>query len=76
MSAPLADVVASRRRTIPDARLRLLPRRLHRLGERPLYELFREIISGGDPVDRLECDRREFMPDTVIAAAFLRALIA
>ncbi|MGP8193383.1 MAG: hypothetical protein ACLQLT_12270 [Methylovirgula sp.] len=42
------------RRTVPDARLRLLARRLHRLGERPLYEYLRELSNGADLLERLE----------------------
>jgi hypothetical protein len=41
-----------------DARLRLLARRLHRLGERPVYEFIREILAGADPVERLEAYAR------------------
>ena len=41
-------------RAIPDVRLRHLAQRLHDLGPRPLCELLREIISGADPVHRLE----------------------
>ena len=43
---------------IPDASLRLLVRRLHRLGERPVYEFIREILAGVDPVERLEAYAR------------------
>lgn len=41
-------------RRIPDARLRHLARRLHALGERPLYELLRELAAGADLIERLE----------------------
>jgi hypothetical protein len=33
---------------IPDARLRYLAGRIHALGERPLYELLRELDAGAD----------------------------
>jgi hypothetical protein len=39
---------------IDSARLRYLARRLHALGERPLYELMRKLVAGADPVARLE----------------------
>jgi hypothetical protein len=42
------------RATVPDARLRRLARHLHLLGERPLYELLREVLAGRDPVASLE----------------------
>ena len=41
-------IAAACRRTIPDIRLRLLASRVHALGERPLYELFRELDGGAD----------------------------
>ena len=37
-----------------DARLRRLVAHLHSLGPRPVYEFVREIINGGDVIDRLE----------------------
>jgi hypothetical protein len=39
---------------ISEARLRLLARRIHRLGERPLFELFRELDDGTDLSSTLE----------------------
>lgn len=39
---------------LPDARLRLLAARVHALGERPLFELFRELADGADLPSRLE----------------------
>jgi hypothetical protein len=36
------------------ARLKYLARRLHSLGERAVFEYVREIVSGRDPVGRLE----------------------
>ena len=39
---------------IPDVRLRHLVGRVHDLGPRPLYELFRELIAGADPLPRIE----------------------
>ena len=41
-------------RTVPDARLRQLARRVHALGERPLYELLRELFAGRDLIERFE----------------------
>jgi hypothetical protein len=35
-------------------RLRYLVGKIHRLGPRPIYELFRELASGGDLQDVLE----------------------
>ena len=43
---------------IPDARLRLLTDRLHRLGPRPLYEFLRELRDGADLLPRLEAYAR------------------
>ncbi|MGO9430917.1 hypothetical protein [Rhodoblastus sp.] len=40
--------------SIEPTRLRHLARRLHALGERPLYELMRELVAGADPVARIE----------------------
>ena len=45
MSAPLR---------IPEVRLRHLARQVHALGPRPLYELFRELVAGADPQDRIQ----------------------
>jgi hypothetical protein len=42
------------RPNIPDEHLRRLARQVHSLGERPLYELFREIIAGKSIADALE----------------------
>jgi hypothetical protein len=41
-----------------DLRLRRLASALHRLGERPLYELLREVESGADLRERLEAYAR------------------
>lgn len=38
----------------PDIRLQQLARRVHELGPRPLYELFRELVAGADPTSRIE----------------------
>jgi hypothetical protein len=46
--------ISQRKSGIAPARLRHLARRLHALGERPLYELMRELVAGADPVGRLE----------------------
>jgi hypothetical protein len=40
--------------TIPRDRLRHLARQIHRLGERPLFELFRELDAGAPLWPRLE----------------------
>jgi hypothetical protein len=42
-----------RRTNLPDSRLRHLARQVHALGERPLFELFRE-LANGDADDRAE----------------------
>jgi hypothetical protein len=46
--------ISQRKSGIDAARLRHLARHLHALGERPLYELMRELVAGADPVARLE----------------------
>jgi hypothetical protein len=43
---------------ISPARLRLLTRQIYRLGERPLYELFRELDAGAPLQPRLEAYAR------------------
>ncbi len=43
-----------KRATIPRERLILLTRHIHRLGPRPLYELFRELDAGAPLWPRLE----------------------
>jgi hypothetical protein len=40
--------------TLHTARLRCLASRLHELGERPLYELLRELLSGQELLETLE----------------------
>jgi hypothetical protein len=39
---------------IPKSRVHLLAARVHHLGPRPLAELFCEILSGADPLARIE----------------------
>jgi hypothetical protein len=39
---------------IPEARLRHLARQIHALGERPLFEIFRELDSGSPLGETLE----------------------
>jgi hypothetical protein len=39
---------------VPDVRLRRLARQIHTLGERPLFELFRELNAGADLHPTLE----------------------
>jgi hypothetical protein len=43
---------------IPDERLRYLARAIHSLGERPLFELFRELSLGAPLKRRLEAYAR------------------
>jgi hypothetical protein len=43
---------------VPAARLRHLARAIHRLGERPLFELFRELSVGADSLERFEAYAR------------------
>jgi hypothetical protein len=61
----------------PDARLQHLARRVHALGERPLYELFRELIAGADPRTRIE-RYAQLEPDIVrlLGAAYFPLLAA
>jgi len=42
------------RRIISDIRLQRLSRKIHELGEQPLYQLLREIIAGRDPGEQVE----------------------
>ena len=51
---------------IPRERLRHLARRIHRLGERPLYELLAELSAGADLSTTLE--RYARLPADFIAA--------
>lgn len=46
--------IRQRQRVVPHARLELLARRLHALGERPLYEYLLELSQGADAIARLE----------------------
>jgi hypothetical protein len=39
---------------IPETRLRHLARQVHSLGDRPLFELFRELEAGEELADALE----------------------
>lgn len=39
---------------VPDVRLRRLARQIHTLGERPLFELLRELDAGADVHSTLE----------------------
>jgi hypothetical protein len=48
------------RRRLPDARMRLLAARIHPLGERPLFELLRELDRGAELHDALERYARLF----------------
>jgi hypothetical protein len=50
----------------PRERLVYLSGRFHRLGERPVHEFIREVMSGADPVARLEAYAR-LHPDLVAA---------
>jgi hypothetical protein len=40
--------------SVPDGRLRRLASLVHQLGPRPLFELFRELVAGADPLARIE----------------------
>ena len=51
----------------PQERLRHLAQQIHRLGERPLYELFRELEAGAPLLPRLEAYAR-------LDPEFIRAL--
>jgi hypothetical protein len=46
--------ISQRKTGIEPARLRHLARRISRLGERALFELFRELLAGADLAARLE----------------------
>jgi hypothetical protein len=39
---------------VDEAQLLFLARRVHALGDRPLFELLKEIVAGADPIARLE----------------------
>ena len=52
--------------SIPDVHLQYLVARLHELGPRPLYELFRELAAGADLFARLEIYAR-LNPESVRA---------
>jgi len=56
----------SRAPLLPPARLRHLARRIHHLGERPLYELFVELDAGANLAESLE--RYAALPADFIAA--------
>jgi hypothetical protein len=58
--------VRPQRTALPDVRLRHLARQVHSLGERPLFELLKELAAGADPVERFE--RYARLPADVIAA--------
>lgn len=51
---------------VERTRLRYLARKIHKLGERPLYELLLELSSGAPLYDRLE--RYAALPADFIAA--------
>src|ERR1700677_4942062 len=55
-SALNTGIPAEKQRPSPvsDSRLRRLARQIHALGERPLYELFRELERGVDLHDALD----------------------
>jgi hypothetical protein len=61
-SAPSRDLTPA----LPRERLACLARRIHALGERPLYELFRELEAGAPLHERLE--RYAALPADFIAA--------
>lgn len=49
-----------------NVRLQQLARRVHALGERPLYEMFRELLNGADPLSTVESYAR--LDDAVVRA--------
>jgi hypothetical protein len=51
---------------IPKSRVHLLAARIHDLGPRPLAELLYEILSGADPLSRIE--RYAALDPTIVAA--------
>jgi hypothetical protein len=55
-----------RKSAIAPVRLRYLARRISRLGERALFELFRELLAGADLASRLEVYAR--LDPSVLAA--------
>jgi len=50
----MACVTRSALKRNTEARLRYLAAQIHRLGERPLFELFREVEAGSDLIQTLE----------------------
>jgi hypothetical protein len=63
----ISALAAAGKRAATRARLRYLVSRIHRLGERPLFELICEIDAGADLVPRLEAY-------AALDADFIRAL--
>ena len=59
-----SDLKQARSPTLPRERLGHLARRLHRLGERPLFEFLREVEAGADLHERLE--KYASLPDDFI----------
>ena len=70
---------------IPEIRLQHhLARRVHALGERPLFELLKELLAGADPLARIEAyaeidadlvhalGASDFWPPTVVAGTSSR----
>jgi hypothetical protein len=51
---------------IPKSRVHLLATRIHDLGPRPLAELIYEILSGADPLSRIE--RYAALDPAIVAA--------
>lgn len=66
-TASSRGIQVGRSAPLPRERLRHLARQTHRLGERPLYELFAELDAGADLAERLEIYAR--LPVGLIDAA-------
>jgi hypothetical protein len=58
---------------IPKSRVHLLATRIHDLGPRPLAELLYEILSGADPLSRIE--RYAALDPAILAALGGRDLL-
>jgi hypothetical protein len=57
---------------IPKSRVHLLAARIYALGPRPLAELFIELLSGADPLSRIE--RYAELDPAIVAAVGARDL--
>lgn len=57
---------ARQRDYVDETRLRYLARRLHALGERPVFEYLREVVAGANALERLEAFSR--LDPAIVAA--------